>query len=91
MKYNWTLNEVASAGRENLDPAHASEYDRKENADSEAEIRLLIQLGLSETSEAVDLGAGTGRWGFMPRVARLGDIERYLVMMGRRIADCSAP
>jgi L-amino acid N-acyltransferase YncA len=28
---------------------------------------------------------GFERWGFMPRVARLGDIERDLVMMGRRL------
>lgn len=62
MKYKWTLNEVASAGRENLDPAHAAEYDRKENADADAELELLIQLGLSEASEVVDLGAGTGQF-----------------------------
>lgn len=61
MKYNWTLNELASAGRENLDPAHAAEYDRKENADADTELELLIQLGLTETSEVVDLGAGTGQ------------------------------
>jgi phosphinothricin acetyltransferase len=30
---------------------------------------------------------GFERWGFMPRVARLGDIERDLVMMGRRLQD----
>jgi phosphinothricin acetyltransferase len=30
---------------------------------------------------------GFTRWGFMPRVARLGDIERDLVMMGRRLAE----
>ena len=62
MKYNWTLNEIANAGRENLDPAHATEYDRKENADPDAEIALLMRLGLSETSEVVDLGAGTGQF-----------------------------
>jgi ubiquinone/menaquinone biosynthesis C-methylase UbiE len=62
MKYNWTLNEVANAGRENLDPAHAAEYDRKENADADAELGLLIQLGLSGTSEVVDVGAGTGQF-----------------------------
>jgi L-amino acid N-acyltransferase YncA len=28
---------------------------------------------------------GFERWGFMPRVARLGELERDLVMMGRRI------
>jgi len=30
---------------------------------------------------------GFQRWGFMPRVARLGHIERDLVMMGRRLAE----
>jgi phosphinothricin acetyltransferase len=30
---------------------------------------------------------GFVRWGFMPRVARLGDIERDLVMMGRRLGE----
>ena len=62
MKHNWTLNEVASAGRENLDPRHAAEYDRKEDADAEAEIEVLRQLGLFESSQVVDLGAGTGQF-----------------------------
>jgi ubiquinone/menaquinone biosynthesis C-methylase UbiE len=62
MRYNWTLNEVSSAGRENLDPAHAAEYDRKENADANAEVERLIQLGLSRTSVVVDFGAGTGQF-----------------------------
>jgi phosphinothricin acetyltransferase len=30
---------------------------------------------------------GFERWGFMPRVARLGEIERDLVMMGRRLTN----
>ena len=30
---------------------------------------------------------GFVQWGYMPRVARLGDIERDLVMMGRRLDD----
>lgn len=62
MKYNWTLNEVASAGRENLDPTHAAKYDKKENANASAELELLRRLGLSESSEVVDLGAGTGQF-----------------------------
>jgi phosphinothricin acetyltransferase len=33
---------------------------------------------------------GFERWGFMPRVARLGSIERDLVMMGRRLVDGTA-
>ena len=62
MKYHWTLNEVASAGRENVDPAHAAQYDKKESADDDAELELLIQRGLSETSDVVDMGAGTGQF-----------------------------
>lgn len=30
---------------------------------------------------------GFQQWGFMPRVARLGDVERDVVMMGRRLGD----
>lgn len=43
-------------------------------ASNEASLRLFERHGFE-------------RWGFMPRVARLGDIERDLVMMGRRIAE----
>lgn len=62
MKYKWTLNEIANAGRENLDPAHAAEYDRKEDANADAEVEVLKKLGLCGSSEVVDLGAGTGQF-----------------------------
>lgn len=62
MKYKWTLDEVASAGRENLDPVHAEKYDSKEKVDTDAELQLLIKLGLSTASEVIDLGAGTGQF-----------------------------
>ena len=83
MKYHWTLNEVASAGRENLDPAHASEYDRKEDANPDAEVELLIQLGLSERSEVVDLGAGTGQFTLAaaPLSARVVAVDVSPVML----------
>ena len=42
----WRLDEPASAGRENLDPAHVSRYDAKEDAGAEAEVALLKRLGL---------------------------------------------
>ena len=57
----WVLDEVAHAGRENLDPAHVARYDRKEDADADAEVRLLQRLGLDATSSLVDVGAGTGQ------------------------------
>jgi ubiquinone/menaquinone biosynthesis C-methylase UbiE len=83
MKYNWTLNEVASAGRENLDPAHAAEYDRKEDANADAELEVLRQLGLSESSEVVDLGAGTGQFALAaaPVSARVVAVDISPVML----------
>ena len=57
----WLLGEVASAGRENLDPDHVARYDHKEDAGAEAELELLRDLGLSDHSELVDFGAGTGQ------------------------------
>ena len=61
-RYSWWLDEVASAGRENLDGEHASQYDAKEDAGAEAELTLLKQLGLTEQSQVVDMGAGTGQF-----------------------------
>ena len=61
-RQNWLLDELASAGRENLDAVHASRYDAKENAAAAEEIHLLRQLGLDRTSELVDIGAGTGQF-----------------------------
>ncbi len=58
----WLLDEVANAGRENLDPAHVRRYDRKEDASAASEVALLRQLGLGSSSVVVDLGAGTGQF-----------------------------
>ncbi len=58
----WLLDEVASAGRENLDPDHAAHYDQKEDAGAAEEVRLLQELGLGGHSVVVDLGAGTGQF-----------------------------
>ena len=60
--YNWMLDEVAGAGRENLDVTHASQYDTKEDAHAIEEVTLLKTLGLNERSEVVDIGAGTGQF-----------------------------
>lgn len=61
-KPGWVLDELATAGRENLDPAHASQYDRKEDARAAEEVQLLVELGLDQTKDVVDLGAGTGQF-----------------------------
>lgn len=58
----WLLDEVATAGRENLDAGHVSRYDAKEDAGAAGEVALLKALGLDSRSEVVDLGAGTGQF-----------------------------
>ena len=58
----WLLDEVANAGRENLDADHVARYDAKEDAGAAGEVFLLEQLGLGRQSTVVDLGAGTGQF-----------------------------
>lgn len=58
----WLLDEVASAGRENLDPVHVWRYDQKEDARAGDELVVLTEFGLSGDSVVVDLGAGTGQF-----------------------------
>lgn len=67
-RFSWTLDELAHAGRENLDAGHASRYDTKEDAGTIEELGLLKELGLDERSHVVDIGAGTGQ--FATTVAR---------------------
>ena len=57
----WLLDELTSAGRENLDPDHVARYDSKEDAGALAEVAELVALGLTSESTLVDLGAGTGQ------------------------------
>lgn len=56
----WSLNELAYAGNEHLDPEYVTAYDRKSDTDPIDDLTLLRALGLGETSVVVDLGAGTG-------------------------------
>lgn len=58
----WRLDEIASAGRENLDGAHVALYDEKEDSRAAAELELLAELGLNAGSVVVDVGAGTGQF-----------------------------
>ncbi|MGO9343132.1 MAG: class I SAM-dependent methyltransferase [Acidimicrobiales bacterium] len=58
----WLLDEVANAGRENLDPVHVQRYDQKEDAAAADELAVLTGFGLSGDSVVVDLGAGTGQF-----------------------------
>ena len=61
-RLNWMLDELESAGRENLDAEHASQYDVKEDASVMEELTLMKNLGLNKESEVVDIGAGTGQF-----------------------------
>ena len=57
----WLLDEITSAGRENLDAEHVARYDAKEDASAHTEVAELVALGLTGASTLVDLGAGTGQ------------------------------
>lgn len=58
----WMLDEVANAGRENLDPVHVARYDAKEDAGAAGEVALLSGWGLGPGAVVVDIGAGTGQF-----------------------------
>lgn len=58
----WLLDEVANAGRENLDGAHVDRYDGKMDARAAVELEFLRSWGLDESSVVVDLGCGTGQF-----------------------------
>lgn len=81
----WRLDEVASAGRENLDPGHVARYDDKEDARAADEVELLRTLGLEAASTVVDLGAGTGQFtvAVAPWCARAVAVDVSPVMLDR--------
>ncbi len=58
----WLLDELANAGRENLDTCHVARYDAKEDAGAVDEVLLLQELGLTRESVVIDMGAGTGQF-----------------------------
>ena len=58
----WLLDEVAAAGRENLDVEHVARYDDKEDARAEEEIALCRALGIGPSSTIVEFGSGTGQF-----------------------------
>ncbi|HEV3451255.1 MAG TPA: class I SAM-dependent methyltransferase, partial [Acidimicrobiia bacterium] len=57
----WTLDELAHAGLEHLDPTFVAAYDRKQGLDPVDDLAVLRRHGLDESATVVDLGAGTGR------------------------------
>lgn len=81
----WLLDELGSAGRENLDPTHVAGYDRKEDADAEREVALLERLGMTRDSTLVELGPGTGQLtvAVASRCARVVAVDVSAPMLGR--------
>ena len=67
----WRLDQVASAGRENLDAQHVARYDAIEDAFPDREVALLQQWGMAQESVVVELGTGTGQ--FAVAAARVCD------------------
>ncbi|MEX2573704.1 MAG: class I SAM-dependent methyltransferase [Balneolaceae bacterium] len=80
----WFPDEMANAGRENMDADHAALYDSKEDADAAGEMSLLTGCGLNSQSEVVDLGAGTGQFTLAaaPNCARVIAVDISSVMLG---------
>jgi ubiquinone/menaquinone biosynthesis C-methylase UbiE len=58
----WLLDELSSAGRENLDVGHVARYDAKEDADAAAEVAVLQAVGIGADSLVVEFGPGTGQF-----------------------------
>lgn len=81
----WVLDELESAGRENLDADHVGRYDAKEDAGAAAEVAVLAALGLIDESVVVDLGAGTGQFSLAVATAcaRVVAVDVSPVMLAR--------
>jgi len=88
----WLLDELSSAGRENVDVDHAAGYDAKEDADPAAEVALLVDLGLNGTSQVVDLGSGTGQFtvAVASSCSRVVAVDISVVMLERLRAKVAA-
>lgn len=81
----WVPDELAMAGRENLDPAHVARYDGKMDADAAVEAALLAGLGLDASSTVVEFGPGTGQFTIAaaPRCAKVIAVDVSPPMLAR--------
>jgi ubiquinone/menaquinone biosynthesis C-methylase UbiE len=81
----WLLDELASAGRENLDAGHVARYDAKEDASAADEVRLCEELAVDGESTVLDVGAGTGQFTIAAAKVyeRVIAVDVSAVMLGR--------
>ena len=86
----WLLDELASAGRENLDAAHVGRYDGKMDARAVDEVGLLCSWGLDASSVVVDLGCGTGQFALAvaPECRRVLAVDVSPAMRERLTRKC---
>ncbi|HEX2161105.1 MAG TPA: class I SAM-dependent methyltransferase [Thermoleophilaceae bacterium] len=82
---SWFVDELAHAGRENLDADHAVRYDAKEDAAAASEVALLAEHGLTPESLLVELGAGTGQFtvAVAPACGRVVAVDVSPVMLAQ--------
>jgi ubiquinone/menaquinone biosynthesis C-methylase UbiE len=62
LRPGWFPDELAMAGRENLDPGHVARYDGKMDAEAAAEVALLASHGLDSSATVIEFGPGTGQF-----------------------------
>jgi ubiquinone/menaquinone biosynthesis C-methylase UbiE len=81
----WLPDELAMAGRENLDPVHVARYDGKMDAEAAAEVALLTTHGLGARSTVIELGPGTGQFTLAaaPHCARVIAVDVSPPMLAR--------
>lgn len=83
--HDWMLDELVSAGRENLDLAHVSRYDDKEDAEAASEVEHLQRHGMNDASLVLEFGSGTGQFNVAaaPVVDRVVAIDPSPPMLAR--------
>ncbi|GAA1934400.1 class I SAM-dependent methyltransferase [Streptomyces sodiiphilus] len=63
MTASWTVDELAHAGPEHLDPRFVAGYDRKQGyPDPGPDLDALTAHGVDASATVIDIGAGTGRF-----------------------------
>lgn len=85
---SWSLDELAHAGPEHLEPGYVEHFDEKSPTDFSETLDTLESLGLDRWSTLVDMGAGTGSFAVSasPHAGRVVavDISPTMVAYARR-------